>query len=173
VASREASLVAGPSGSWAIDLARDHWWRSVGMSGFARRRVSSVRGFASTVLFGNQKQWSARWGHLIQIVGRRFLCFVSLSPFGQRNEVPPRTVANSDKKYSQNRIRANVSSNNPAPTPTASGSTHLKPRVRTQTPSTGASENTSASENPLTNRRRASQPGTLLALLPVRQQTPG
>ena len=37
---------------------------------------------ASTVLRGNQKQWSARWGHLIQIVGRRFLCFVSLSPFG-------------------------------------------------------------------------------------------
>ena len=35
---------------------------------------------ASTVLFGNQKQWSARWGHLLQIVERRFLCFVSLSP---------------------------------------------------------------------------------------------
>ena len=35
---------------------------------------------ASTVLRGNQKQWSARWGHLKQIVGRRFLCFVSLSP---------------------------------------------------------------------------------------------
>src|SRR6202046_508133 len=35
---------------------------------------------ASTVLRGNQKQWSARWGHLEQIVGRRFLCFVSLSP---------------------------------------------------------------------------------------------
>src|SRR5471032_2428616 len=50
------------------------------MSGFARRRVSSVGGFASTVLRGNQKQWSARWGHLIQIVERRFLCFVSLSP---------------------------------------------------------------------------------------------
>ncbi len=35
---------------------------------------------ASTVLRGNQKQWSARWGHLKQIVERRFLCFVSLSP---------------------------------------------------------------------------------------------
>jgi hypothetical protein len=35
---------------------------------------------ASTVLRGNQKQWSARWGHLIQFVERRFLCFVSLSP---------------------------------------------------------------------------------------------
>ncbi len=29
---------------------------------------------------------------------------------GQRNEVPPRTVANSDKKYSQHTTRANVSS---------------------------------------------------------------
>jgi hypothetical protein len=25
-----------------LELARDHWWRSVGMSVFARRRVSSV-----------------------------------------------------------------------------------------------------------------------------------
>ncbi len=38
---------------------------------------------ASTVLRGNQKQWSARWGHLKQIVERRFLCFVSLSPKDQ------------------------------------------------------------------------------------------
>ena len=35
---------------------------------------------ASTILRGNQKQWSARWGHLKQFVERRFLCFVSLSP---------------------------------------------------------------------------------------------
>jgi hypothetical protein len=38
---------------------------------------------ASTVLRGNQKQWPARWGHLIQIVERRFPCFVSLSPKDQ------------------------------------------------------------------------------------------
>jgi hypothetical protein len=37
----------------------------------------------STVLFGNQKQWSARWGHSISIVEGRFLCFVSLSPKDQ------------------------------------------------------------------------------------------
>ncbi len=36
---------------------------------------------------------------------------------GPRNEVPPRTVANSDKKYSQHRTRANVRSSNPACTP--------------------------------------------------------
>jgi hypothetical protein len=33
---------------------------------------------------------------------------------GQRNEVPPRTVANSDKKFSQHTTRANVCSSNPA-----------------------------------------------------------
>jgi hypothetical protein len=35
---------------------------------------------------------------------------------GQRNEVPPRTVANSDKKFSQHKTRANVRSSNPAST---------------------------------------------------------
>ncbi len=45
---------------------------------------------------------------------------------GQRNEVPPRTVANSDKKFSQHLTRANVRSSNPAPTPTTAGSTPLK-----------------------------------------------
>ena len=53
---------------------------------------------ASTVLRGNQKQWSARWGHLKQIVGRRFLLLRFFVAEGPRNEVPPRTVANSDKK---------------------------------------------------------------------------
>ena len=33
----------GRAGPWRLELARDHWWRSVGMSGFARRRGSSVR----------------------------------------------------------------------------------------------------------------------------------
>jgi hypothetical protein len=51
-------------------------------------------------------------------VDRRFLCFVS-SPNGEgpRNEVPPRTVANSDKKFSKHTTRANVISSNPALTP--------------------------------------------------------
>jgi hypothetical protein len=35
---------------------------------------------------------------------------------GQRNEVPPRTVANSDKKYCQHITREGLSSSNPAPT---------------------------------------------------------
>ncbi len=47
---------------------------------------------------------------------------------GPRNEVPPRTVANSDKKFSQNTTRANVSSSNPAPTPTTAPTPRPKPR---------------------------------------------
>jgi DNA-binding MarR family transcriptional regulator len=55
---------------------------------------------------------------------------------GPRNEVPPRTVANSDKKYGQHRTRANVSSSNPASTPT----TDHQPRAPKPRPS--ANENT-------------------------------
>jgi hypothetical protein len=53
---------------------------------------------------------------------------------GQRNEVPPRTVANSDKKYCQYITRANVSSSNPAPTPTTDHQPRAPhpDRVRTQ-----------------------------------------
>ncbi len=47
---------------------------------------------------------------------------------GQRNEVPPRTVANSDKKYSQHKTRANVSSSNPASTLTTAPLRAPKPR---------------------------------------------
>jgi hypothetical protein len=43
-----------------------------------------------------------------------FLC-----RFGQRNDVPPRTVANSDKKMSQLRQTTKAESSNPAQTPTA------------------------------------------------------
>jgi hypothetical protein len=38
---------------------------------------------ASTFVPGNQQVWPARRGHLKQIVKRRFLCFVSLSPKDQ------------------------------------------------------------------------------------------
>jgi hypothetical protein len=36
--TRDAVLVPG-----RLVLAREHWWRSVFMSGFARRRVSHIR----------------------------------------------------------------------------------------------------------------------------------
>ncbi|WP_218778386.1 hypothetical protein, partial [Caballeronia sordidicola] len=38
---------------------------------------------------------------------------------GPRNEVPPRTVANSAKKVSQHKTRGSLKSNNPASTLTA------------------------------------------------------
>src|SRR5471032_2149418 len=46
---------------------------------------------------------------------------------GPRNEVPPRTVANSDKKIRSHITRANVRSSNPASTPT----TDHQPRAQT------------------------------------------
>jgi hypothetical protein len=42
-----------------------------------------------------------------------FLC-----RFGQRNDVPPRTVANSDKENSQLKQTTEAESSNPAQTPT-------------------------------------------------------
>ncbi|MDN7182951.1 hypothetical protein M0D69_34065, partial [Caballeronia sp. SEWSISQ10-4 2] len=58
----------------------------------------------------------------LPIVGRRFLCFCFFFVVAvwKRNEVPPRTVANSDKENSQNRPATDAESGNPAPTPTAS-----------------------------------------------------
>jgi hypothetical protein len=50
-----------------------------------------------------------------------FLC-----RFGQRNDVPPRTVANSDKENSQHRPATDAESSNPASTPTECG---RKPRA--------------------------------------------
>jgi hypothetical protein len=59
-----------------------------------------------------------------------FLC-----RFGQRNDVPPRTVAKSDKENSQHGQTTNAESSNPAKTPTANPKT-----ARPKTPSTGASK---------------------------------
>jgi hypothetical protein len=47
-----------------------------------------------------------------------FLC-----RFGQRNDVPPRTVANSDKENIQLKQTAKAESSNPAMTPTANPGT--------------------------------------------------
>ncbi|MFK4448688.1 hypothetical protein ABH944_008769, partial [Caballeronia udeis] len=48
-----------------------------------------------------------------------FLC-----RFGQRNDVPPRTVANSDKEKIRLMQTANAESSNPALTPTATLGTY-------------------------------------------------
>jgi hypothetical protein len=51
--------------------------------------------------------------------GKAFSLLRFFVAVGQRNEVPPRTVANSDKKSSQHLTRANIRSSNPASTSTA------------------------------------------------------
>ena len=71
----------GRIGQSPIDLAREHWWRSVGMSGFARRRGSSVgeSGEHRATFVPKTPSLHARDTNS-PVVGRRFLCFVSLSP---------------------------------------------------------------------------------------------
>jgi hypothetical protein len=69
--------------------------------------------------------------------GKAFSLLRFFVAVGQRNEVPPRTVANSDKKFSSHTTRANVSSNNPASTPDHRPSPPRAPgpaRVRTKIP---------------------------------------
>jgi hypothetical protein len=69
--------------------------------------------------------------------GKAFSLLRFFFAVGKRNEVPPRTVANSDKKSSQHITRANVSSNNPAPT----HPTGIKTPVPTRTVANNAKEN--------------------------------
>jgi hypothetical protein len=57
-------------------------------------------------------------GTLNTVCGKAFSLLRFFVAVGQRNEVPPRTVANSDKKFSSHKTGANLSSSNPAPTPT-------------------------------------------------------
>src|ERR1700735_3194259 len=109
--AREAVFVRG-----YIDLAREHWWRSVGMSGFARRRVSTQRGSSEHRSTWEPKAVVCTLGTLNTDCGEAFSLLRFFVAVGQRNEVPPRTVANSDKKFSSHTTRANVSSNNPAST---------------------------------------------------------
>src|SRR5476649_2135490 len=85
---------------------------------------------ASTVLLGCQKRGNCTLGQLTcprseSVFFASFLC-----RFGQRNDVPPRTVANSDKEKSQLRQTTKPESSNPAMTPTAS----TKPTAPALTP---------------------------------------
>src|SRR5471030_1304239 len=95
------------------------WWRSVWVSVFGERGFHTSVALASTVLLGCQKLKSCTLG---QLTSPRFesVFFASfLCRFGQRNDVPPRTVANSDKEKSQLKQTTNAESSNPALTPTA------------------------------------------------------
>src|SRR5471032_873843 len=81
--------------------------------------VQTSVALASTVLLGCQKLRNCTLG---QLTSPRFesAFFASfLCRFGQRNDVPPRTVANSDKEKSQLKQTAKAESSNPALTPTA------------------------------------------------------
>src|SRR5471032_1361844 len=104
------------------------------MSGFARRRVSNIRRSSEHRATREPKAVVCTLGTLNTDCGEAFSLLRFFVAVGQRNEVPPRTVANSDKKFSQNTTRANVSSSNPASTPTTEHQPRAKTldRVRTQ-----------------------------------------
>ena len=93
---------------------------------------------ASTVLLGCQKRGNCTLG---QLTSPRFesAFFASfLCRFGQRNDAPPRAVANSDKEISKPKQTIKLSSSNPAMTPTAN--------ARTWHPSTTPDQPPSANE---------------------------
>jgi hypothetical protein len=58
--------------------------------------------------------WTLRSHWLESVFFASFLC-----RFGQRNDAPPRAVANRAKKISQNKTREDLESSNPAMTQTA------------------------------------------------------
>src|SRR5471032_1261666 len=74
---------------------------------------------ASTVLLGCQKRRSCTLGQLMSPRSESAFFASFLCRFGQRNDAPPRAVANSDKENSQNKQAAKAESSNPATTPTA------------------------------------------------------
>jgi hypothetical protein len=85
--------------------------------------VQTPFALASTVLFGYHigrlcTLWTLTSPRFESVFFASFLC-----RFGQRNDVPPRTVANSDKENIQLTQAANPESSNPALTPTANPGT--------------------------------------------------
>ena len=105
-----------------------HWWRSVWVSVFGERGVHTSSALASTVLLGCQKHGNCTLGQLMSPRSESAFFASFLCRFGQRNDVPPRTVANSDKEMSQRKQTAKAESSNPALTPTANAGTwHLNP----------------------------------------------
>src|SRR5476649_2063521 len=75
-----------------------HWWRSVWVSVFGERGVHTSVALASTVLLGCQKLGNCTLGQLMSPRSESVFFASFLCRFGQRNDVPPRTVANSDKE---------------------------------------------------------------------------
>ncbi len=107
----------GRAGFSALVLAREHGWRSVSMSGFARRRGSNIGRSGEHRAFGapmnrNCTLWTLRVACFKSAFFASFLC-----RFGQRNDVPPRTVANSDKEKIRLSQTTTAESTNPHPNP--------------------------------------------------------
>jgi hypothetical protein len=91
--------------------------------GVRRRRVSHIRGSGEHRAFGapmnrNCTLWTLRVARFESAFFASFLC-----RFGQRNDVPPRTVANSDKENIRLSQTTTAESTNPASTPTANPKT--------------------------------------------------
>jgi hypothetical protein len=78
---------------------------------------------------------------------------------GKRNEVPPRTVANSAKENSQKRTRETPKSSHPAPTPDR----------QIQTPRISKAPRKNLIKNRQSISKRAKRP---LAIVKIRQQPP-
>ena len=105
--------------------------------------VHTFVALASSVLLGYHIRlactlWTLTCLRFESVFFASFLC-----RFGQRNDVPPRTVANSDKEINQNKIREDLQSSNPAMNPTANAGTRAtrhqprppsaQPQMRTKT----------------------------------------
>ena len=84
------------------------------VSGFARRRGSNIGESGEHRAIRCQKLLACTLGTLTRpwLESAFFASF--LCRFGQRNDVPPRTVANSDKEISQLTQTTNTESTNPA-----------------------------------------------------------
>ena len=100
-----------------------HWWRSVWVSVFGEGGFHTSVVLASTVLLGCQKRGDCTLGQLMSPRSESVFFASFLCRFGQRNDVPPRTVANSDKEKSQLKQTTNAESSNPAMTKTANAGT--------------------------------------------------
>ena len=98
---RRASIFGGwlSADSAGCSVGRfSHWWRSVWVSVFGERGFHTSVVLASTVLLGCQKRGSCTLGQLMSPRSESVFFGSFLCRFGQRNDVPPRTVANSDKE---------------------------------------------------------------------------
>ena len=134
--------LSADSAGWSFGRF-SHWWRSVWVSVFGEGGFHTSVALASTVLLGCQKRTKCTLGQLMSPRSESAFFASFLCRFGQRNDAPPRAVANSDKEIRQPKQTTNLESSNPAMTPTANPRTwqpnpnHAPPdRVRTIQPLT-------------------------------------